>query len=63
MSTLQRDIDIEDIFTDSEYGVEVIIQKFNDRVVLLREQESGEKRLCPREAFTEDSKRFLPKNE
>jgi len=63
MSTINREIDIEDIFTDARYGVEVVVQKFNDKVVLLRETDSGDKRLCPREDFSENSTRFLPKNE
>jgi len=63
MSTLPRDIVPEDIFTDAKYGVDVVVHYVNDNIVLLREMESGNKRLCGREEFTEETERFLPKND
>lgn len=61
MSTFSRDIGIEDIFTDAKYGVEVVVKKINNNVVLLQETESGNNRLCGREEFSEDKNRFNPK--
>lgn len=63
MTTVSDDVHLNQIFTDAKYGVDVVVEYINDNIVLLMEEESGNKRLCGREEFSEETNRFLPKND
>lgn len=62
MSTVSRNIELDEMFTDAKYGVDVVVKHFNDSIVLVREIETENVRVCGREEFEKGEGRFV-KNE